>query len=183
MDQLTALAADGVPLHVSCTGEGAEVVVLSGGPGCVHYLADERIAPAGLRSWFPEPRGAGRSGGGPHDMARAVADLEDIRGSLGVARRVVLGHSWGSDLAARCALDHPERVTAVVGIAGHGMHKDRNWSEIYQAQKHTEEAIHIDWSHEAHAALNESFLEWIHEPGLYRSRTAAAKSAGTPRDV
>ena len=57
----------------------------------------------------------------------------------------VLGHSWGSDLAVRYALDHPERVAAVVGIAGHGLHKDRNWSEIYEAQRHTEKAIHIDW--------------------------------------
>ena len=102
-------------------------------------------------------------------MARAVADLEDVRRSLGVARWVVLGHSWGSDLAVRYALDHPERVAAVVGIAGHGLHKDRNWSEVYEAQRHTEDAIHIDWSQEVHAALSESFLDWIHEPGLYRS--------------
>jgi proline iminopeptidase len=83
VDELTVLAADEVPLHVSCTGEGLNVVVLSGGPGCVHYLADEEIALAGVRSWFPHPRGVGRSGGGPHDMARAVADLEDIRQALG----------------------------------------------------------------------------------------------------
>ena len=43
VDELAVPAADGVPLHVSCTGEGADVVVLSGGPGCVHYLADEGL--------------------------------------------------------------------------------------------------------------------------------------------
>lgn len=84
VDELTVLAADDVPLHVSCTGAGLEVVVLSGGPGCVHHLADEAIAPAGVRSWFPDPRGVGRYGGGPHDMAKAVADLEDVRRALGV---------------------------------------------------------------------------------------------------
>jgi proline iminopeptidase len=169
MDELTVPAADGVPLHVSYTGEGAEVVVLSGGPGCVHYLADEGIAPAGVRSWFPDPRGVGRSGGGPHGMAQAVADLEDIRRTLGVARWIVLGHSWGSDLAVRYALAHPDEIAAVVGIAGHGLHKDRSWSEIYEAQRPTEDAIRIDWSEEVHAALSESFLDWIHEPGLFRS--------------
>jgi proline iminopeptidase len=102
-------------------------------------------------------------------MTTAVADLEDIRRALGVARWVVLGHSWGSDLAVRYALDHADRVAAVVGIAGHGLHKDRNWSKIYEVQRHTEEAIHIDWSQEVHAALSESFLEWIHEPRLFRS--------------
>ena len=169
VDELAVPAADGVPLHVSGTGEGAEVAVLSGGPGCVHYLADEGIAPRGVRSWFPVPRGVGRSGGGPHDMARAVEDLEDVRRALGVARWVVLGHSWGSDLAVRYALEHPDRVAAVVGIAGHGLHKDRSWSEAYEARRHAEDAIRIDWSPEVHAALSESFLEWIHEPGLWRA--------------
>ncbi|HEY2308248.1 MAG TPA: alpha/beta fold hydrolase [Streptosporangiaceae bacterium] len=64
---------------------------------------------------------------GPSCMARAVADLEDVRRAVGVARWVVLGHSWGSDLAVRYALDHPGRVAAVVGTAGHGLHKDRSW--------------------------------------------------------
>ena len=66
----------------------------------------------------------------------------------------------GSDLAVRT----PEGHHAIASRA-----KDRNWSEVYEAQRHTEEAIHIDWSHEVHAALSESFLEWIHEPGLFRS--------------
>ena len=42
----------------------------------VHYLADEELAPNGFRTSFPDPRGVGRSSGGPHDMAQAVADLE-----------------------------------------------------------------------------------------------------------
>jgi proline iminopeptidase len=169
VDELTVTAADGVPLHVGCTGEGPDVVVLSGGPGCVHYLADEAIAPAGVRSWFPDPRGVGRSGGGPHDLARAVADLEDVRRAAGVDRWVVLGHSWGSDLAVRYALDHPGQVASVVGVAGHGLHKDRFWSAIYEAGRHTEDAFHIEWNQEVNAALTESFVDWIHEPGLFRS--------------
>jgi hypothetical protein len=53
------------------------------------------------------------------------------------------------------------RVAAVVGTAGHGLYKDRSWPAIYEARRHTEEAIRIDWSQEVHAALSESFLEWI----------------------
>lgn len=106
-------ADDGVVLHVASHGEGPDVVVLSGGPGCVHYLADESIAPSGFRCWFPDPRGVGRSGGGPHTMARAVADLEATRRAIGVEQWIVLGHSWGSDLAIRYALDHPDRICGV----------------------------------------------------------------------
>lgn len=65
---------------------------------------------------------------GAHDLAQAVADLEMIMTATGVDSWIVLGHSFGSDLAVRYALDHPEHVRSVVGIAGHGLYEDRTWS-------------------------------------------------------
>lgn len=168
MRAVAVRAADGVVLHVGVTGEGPDVVILSGGPGCVNYLEDDALAPRGTRCWFPEPRGVGRSEGGPHDLAQAVADLETIRTAARVESWIVMGHSFGSDLAVRYALDHPDRVRAVVGIAGHGLHKDRTWSVAYQAGRHTEDDFHIEWEPTVHAALNASFVEWIHEAGLFR---------------
>ncbi|MFN3007735.1 alpha/beta fold hydrolase [Mycolicibacterium wolinskyi] len=164
----TVAADDGTLLHVGVTGEGPDVVVLSGGPGCVHYLEDDTLAPRGLRAWFPEPRGVARSAGGPHDLAQAVADLESVRRSQRIDRWVVLGHSWGSDLAVRYALDHPDRVASVVGVAGHGLHKDRTWSQAYEAARHLEADLQIPWEPAVHAALTESFVQWIHEPDLLR---------------
>jgi len=41
-------------------------------------------------------------------MARAIADLEGIRQAVGISNWIVLGHSWGCDLAVRCAVEHPE---------------------------------------------------------------------------
>lgn len=107
MDSIVVAADDGVSLQVAVCGQGADVLVLSGGPGCVHYLAEESLAPTGFRCWFPDPRGVGRSGGGPHDMSAAVADLEAIRRDAGAGSWIVLGHSWGSDLAVRYALEQP----------------------------------------------------------------------------
>lgn len=98
MDQLTVTADDETSLSVGFAGSGPDVVALSGGPGCVHYLADERLAPRGYRTWFPDPRGVGESDGGSHGMTQAVADLEALRRAAGVDRWIVLGHSWGSDL-------------------------------------------------------------------------------------
>jgi proline iminopeptidase len=161
-------ADDGVVLHVASHGEGPDVVVLSGGPGCVHYLADELLAPVGNRCWFPDPRGVGRSGGGPHSMAVAVADLEALRRAIGVEQWIVLGHSWGSDLAVRYALDHPDRVCGVAGIAGHGLHRDREWSAAYEAGKARQSHVPIEWVPQVYAALWASFTEWIHEPQLWR---------------
>ncbi|WP_283305898.1 alpha/beta hydrolase [Rhodococcus sp. IEGM 1409] len=157
---------DGVRLHIDVGGSGADILVLSGGPGCVHYLAHDELLPEGMRAWCPEPRGVGRSGGGAHTMAEAVADLELVRSTFGIDSWVVLGHSWGSDLAVRYALDCPESVSSVVGIAGHGLHKDRTWSKQYEAG--IEPDLQIPWEPVVWQSLQESFIEWIHEPQLFR---------------
>lgn len=168
MDSLVVTSDDGVSLHVATCGHGPDVVVLSGGPGCVHYLADEAIAPSGFRCWFPDPRGVGRSGGGPHDMARTIDDLETIRHAIGAESWIVLGHSWGSDLAVGYALEHPDRVRGIVGIAGHGLHRDREWSAAYEAGKLSEVPVPIEWVPGVHASLWGSFRDWIHYPRLWR---------------
>jgi len=131
MESRVVTAADGVPLHVDTCGAGPDVVVLSGGPGLVNYLADERLAPDGMRAWFPDPRGVGRSGGGPHPMAQAVADLESVRESVGITTWSVLGHSWGSDLAVRYALDHPGSVTRATHTQNDSLYNTPNTWGIY----------------------------------------------------
>lgn len=162
-------AADGTSLSVAVCGDGQDVVLLSGGPGCVHYLAAEHLAPAGVRAWFPSPRGVAPSGGGPHTMTAAIADLEQLRRRLGIDRWTVLGHSWGSDLGVRYALDHPTSVRAMVGVAGHGLHRDRSWSQTYEAGRAKEsEPVEIELVPEVYAVLWGSFNEWIHEPDLFR---------------
>lgn len=158
----------GVELHIGVTGQGPDLLVLTGGPGCVQYLERDEISPAGHRAWYPEPRGVGRSGGGPHTMERAIADLESIRAAVGVGSWIVIGHSWGCDLAVRYAADHPETVTAVVGIAGSGPHRDRTWSEAYEAGKAAEPVVEIDWVPGVHRSLSDSFTEWVHRPDLWR---------------
>lgn len=169
MDEHVVAAGDGVSLHVGVSGSGPDMVMLSGGPGCVQYLEHDNLVPAGMRAWLPEPRGVGRSGGGGHTMAHAVADLETIRETLGIDQWLVLGHSWGSDLAVRYALDHPTSVSRVIGLSGHGLHKDRTWSRHYETLKDTEPQVPIAWEPSVHEALGESFTEWIHEPHLFRA--------------
>lgn len=168
MRKTTVTADDGVRLNVATCGSGPDVVILSGGPGCVHYLADESLAPDGFRCWFPDPRGVGNSGGGPHDLAKAIDDLEVVRRAIGIDEWIVIGHSWGSDLAVRYAVDHPRHIRGVVGIAGHGLHRDRDWTATYEASKNLEPEIEIDWVPAVHAALLDSFADWVHQPSLWR---------------
>jgi proline iminopeptidase len=100
-------------------------------------------------------------------MQRAVADLEAIRSSQGVDAWIVVGHSWGCDLAVRYAVEHPRSTARVVGIAGRGPQRDRTWSEAYEAGRHTE-TVDIEWNVDVHAALSESFTEWVRSPDLWR---------------
>lgn len=168
MDGLDVRADDGVLLHVEVAGAGADVLVLSGGPGYEHYLADEALAPRGVRSWFPDPRGVGRSGGGAHGLTQAVADLEAIRRGTGADRWTVLGHSWGGDLAVRYALDHPEAVARVVSVAGTGVQRDETWKAAYRAGRADEVPVPVPYEPEVHRVLSESYLAWIHRPDLLR---------------
>ncbi|WP_329008594.1 alpha/beta hydrolase [Micromonospora rifamycinica] len=161
-------------LHVGVTGRGPDVVVLSGGPGCVQYLERDGLAPRGHRAWYPEPRGVGRSAGGPHTMEQAIADLEGIRVEAGVATWIVVGHSWGGDLAVRYAVDHPEAVAAVVSVAGRGPQCDRTWLAAYEAGRASQPVVDIAWVPGVHAALGESFTEWIHRPDLWRGLASCA---------
>jgi proline iminopeptidase len=161
------IQVEGAALHVGVTGDGPDIAILSGGPGCVHYLERDDISPPGHRAWYPEPRGVGRSGGGPHTMEQAVLDLEDIRRAIGVDGWIVIGHSWGCDLAVRYAVERPGAVRAVVGIRGRGPQRDRTWSEAYESGKADEAGIDIAWVPEVHASLSESFTDWIHQSDLW----------------
>lgn len=57
----------------------------------------------------------------------------------------------------------------MIGIAGHGLHRDREWSATYEAGKTVEVSIDIEWVPEVYAALWGSFPEWIHQPSLWRT--------------
>lgn len=72
--------------------------------------------PASVRAIAVSQRGHGDSsrpleGHRPRDIA---ADLAALLDALGVARAVVVGHSMGSVVAQRFALDHPERTLDLV---------------------------------------------------------------------
>ncbi|GAA0213743.1 prolyl aminopeptidase [Saccharothrix mutabilis subsp. mutabilis] len=103
---------------------GKPVVFLHGGPGGGSAPAHRRLFdPAAYRIVLVDQRGCGRSV--PHastpgaDMStnttwHLVADLEAVRGHLGIDRWQVFGGSWGSTLALAYAQTHPDRVTELV---------------------------------------------------------------------
>jgi pimeloyl-ACP methyl ester carboxylesterase len=64
----------------------------------------------------PDLRGRGRSAHlpEPYGIAVHIADLIAVLDHAGADRAIVVGHSMGSNIAARFAADHPERTAAVL---------------------------------------------------------------------
>jgi proline iminopeptidase len=98
--------------------------VLHGGPGSGCTAALRRFFdPDAYRVVLFDQRGCGRSR--PHagdaivDLStntteHLLADIERLRGHLGIERWLVFGASWGSTLGLAYAERHPEHVTEIV---------------------------------------------------------------------
>ena len=97
---------------------GVPVVFLHGGPGAGPSGVHRRFFdPAHYRIVIFDQRGAGRSTplGEVIDntTGHLIADIERLRETLGIARWIVFGGSWGSTLAIAYAEHHAERCMAL----------------------------------------------------------------------
>jgi proline iminopeptidase len=103
---------------------GKPAVVLHGGPGSGCTPGWRRyFNPAAYRLVLFDQRGCGRSTPHASDPATSLtsnttqhllADIELLRGTLGIERWLVFGGSWGSTLGLAYAEQHPDRVSALV---------------------------------------------------------------------
>jgi proline iminopeptidase len=135
---------DGHILYYEQVGhpDGLPVVYLHGGPGsgCTPGTR-QNFDPRRHRAVLFDQRAAGRST--PHaseegvhwasiDMDHHIADIEQLRGELGIDRWVVFGLSWGSVLGLTYAERHPDRVAAVVvGAVSTGTRFDIEWLTVH----------------------------------------------------
>lgn len=76
--------------------------------------------PADWRVLAPDQRGHGHSErpAAGYDMATLADDAAALLEAAGVTRATLVGHSMGSLVAQRLALDHPERVERLVLVGG-----------------------------------------------------------------
>ncbi|MDV7272321.1 prolyl aminopeptidase [Thioclava sp. A2] len=112
---------DGQQIYVEQSGHpsGQPVVVCHGGPGGGCSPAMRRFFdPDHYRIILFDQRGCGLSR--PHagvennTTAHLLADMEQIRESLGIDRWIVFGGSWGATLSLLYAQAFPDRVEALV---------------------------------------------------------------------
>ena len=105
---------------------GIPLLVINGGPGVDHgYMHATLHLSSALDELgrdrpiiFYDQRGVGKSpplqAGQSCTIADQIADLEALRGDLGLARIHLLGHSFGGYLAMAYAARYPERIERLI---------------------------------------------------------------------
>lgn len=119
VDELVLSARDGFPLGVQTGGAAdAPALLLLQGQANSHVWWDGLRPAFGseFRTITMDYRGTGRSRGkvGSWTTARFASDAVEVLDRLGVDRAVVYGTSMGGRIAQLIAVDHPDRVTALV---------------------------------------------------------------------
>jgi proline iminopeptidase len=100
-------------------GDGVPVLLLHGGPGLSYEYLD-RLGDelgAGFQVAAYQQRGLAPSTVvGPFTIAQAVSDALAVLQALNWARALIVGHSWGGQLALRLAAAHPERLLGALAV-------------------------------------------------------------------
>ncbi|MGR6916232.1 alpha/beta fold hydrolase [[Actinomadura] parvosata] len=96
------------------------MVMLHGGPGVPDCLAPVAaiIDDLCLVHRYGQRGTGGSPREGEHTIARHIEDLTSLLDTWGHDRAVLMGHSFGTNLAAHFLLAHPERVAGLIQIAG-----------------------------------------------------------------
>jgi pimeloyl-ACP methyl ester carboxylesterase len=112
-----SINADGVTLHGVEDGEGTPVVLLHGLTATRRYvvMGSKALERSGHRVIAYDARAHGRSDpGDDYRYERLANDLLAVLDDRGIDRAVLAGASMGAHTITRFALDHAERVAALV---------------------------------------------------------------------
>lgn len=113
----------GVHIHAAIQGEGEVVLMCHGMPGLWYSWRHqmEALAKAGFKAVAIDQRGFGQSDR-PIAVAQytshyTVTDVIAVLDFLKVEKAVLVGIDFGAAQVYNCAVRHPERVRAVIGMA------------------------------------------------------------------
>lgn len=117
------VTTNGIELSIAEQGSGPLVLMCHGFPESWYSWRHQfqALAEAGYHAVAPDMRGYGSSDK-PHaiDAYNQVDVVNDIIGlipALGYESAIVFGHDWGAPTAWSCALNHPDRVSAVGALS------------------------------------------------------------------
>ncbi|KAB8313900.1 alpha/beta hydrolase [Tolypothrix campylonemoides VB511288] len=168
------LQVNGATLWVAEQGKGWSVVLVIGGPGCCDYLEPvASLIDNVVHTIRFDSRGCGRSSlTPPYDLQTVIADLDGLRKRLELERWVVLGHSWGADVALAYALAHPDCTRGVIYLCGRGLQNDQDWKDTYRRGRDAVGEQTPEFAYppnlEANEVGNRSWKAFIKQPTLWK---------------
>lgn len=131
-DHVVTVDGRAVAYHVA--GRGPLCVVDPGGPGMTWTYLRMPALEKRLTLVYVEPPASGASAplpaGTVYTMQRYADELERFRAAVGIERACFLGHSHGGFVVERYAIDHPDRVSALV-VYGAVARADRDYFAAY----------------------------------------------------
>ncbi len=128
---------DGHAVAYHVAGTGPVCVVHPGGPGVEWTYLRMPEVERFLTLVYLEPVGTGASGRLPrpndYSYARYAADVDALREQLGLEKVCLLGHSHGGLVALTYAVEHPERLSALI-VYGSTAALDGEWNRAMNAE-------------------------------------------------
>ena len=115
---------DGARLRTWTTGsvipQRLPLVMLHGGPGIGDYLGPvaQIVDDVSLVHRYDQRGAGGSRWEGEHTINRHLRDLASLLDAWGHDRVVLIGHSFGTNLASYFLLAQPERVAGLIQLAG-----------------------------------------------------------------
>ncbi|MCG6137518.1 MAG: alpha/beta hydrolase [Nostoc sp. LLA-1] len=168
------LGINGATLWLAQQGLGLPVVIISGGPGCCDYLEPVASVIDDVAHTIRfDSRGCGRSSQTPpYDLQTIIKDLDILRRMLDFEQWVLLGHSWGADVALAYALTYPMYTQGVLYLSGRGLQNDQDWKDAYRrgrdAGKEQTPEFAYPPSLEVNTVGNNSWKAFIKQPTLWK---------------
>lgn len=117
------IKTNGISMRIAEAGGGPLVLMLHGFPESWYSWRHQlpALAAAGYHAVAPDVRGYGGSDKPDaieaYTMKQHVADAVGVLDAMGAETAVVVGHDWGAPMAWTCAVKHPDRFRAVVGMS------------------------------------------------------------------
>ena len=113
------VATNGIELNIAEQGEGPLVLMCHGFPESWYSWRHQFqvLADAGYHAVAADMRGYGDSdkphAANAYNQVEVVKDIIGLIPALGYESAIVLGHDWGGPTAWSCALNYPDKVSAV----------------------------------------------------------------------
>jgi len=114
------LQSNGITMRVATMGDGPAVLLAHGWPESWYSWRHQirALADAGYQAIAPDMRGYGETDA-PGDVAgynlvNLAADMVGILDALDIEQATMVGHDWGSPVAAHTVLLYPERFDGLV---------------------------------------------------------------------